>query len=159
MCFEWKLLGIQYFELLYGFVSNQVCISHTIWLYFRLKRLCKERSTFHFFFFLEMLCIWTCSRGPVCLQVGLIMKLVYSQGSNVQMLKSPISNGTNFDEIKLWQKHTAQNHHQVDLISNLQVFVRKWRCISQDDDIFDWIGLVWMWFCISLQSFPYFWLD
>ena len=44
-------------------------------------------SSFFSFFFKEMLCIWTCSRGPVCLQVGLIMKLVYSQGSNVQIFR------------------------------------------------------------------------
>ena len=151
MCLEWKPLGIQYPTFIWICEQSGLYFSHNMTIF-----LSEPPSIF---FFKEMLCIWTCSRGPVCLQVGLIMKLVYSQGSNVQMLKSLISNGTNFDEIKLWQKHTAQNHHQVDLISNLQVFVRKWRCISQDDDIFDWIGLVWMWFCISLQSFPYFWLD
>ena len=128
MCLEWKLLGIQYFELLYGFVSNQVCISHTIWLYFRLKRLCKERSTFHFFFFFnEMLCIWTCSRGPVCLQVGLIMKLVYSQGSNVQMLKS--SDGQIFKSSNVPMGKLGSSQSQVNLnvpgfqCSNVQIFI------------------------------------
>merc|ERR1711928_72206 len=39
------------------------------------------------FFLSEMLYISTRSRGPVCLQVGLITKLGYSQGSNPQMFQ------------------------------------------------------------------------
>ena len=35
-------------------------------------------------------------------------------------------------EINFWQKQTALNHHRVDLISNSQVLVRNWRCISME---------------------------
>ena len=78
------------------------------------------------FFIYEMLCIWTCSRGPVCLQVGLIMKLVYSQGSNVQMFKS--SDGQIFKSSNVPMGWLGSSQSQVNLnvprfqCSNVQIF-------------------------------------